>query len=69
MLVLRLKDGDSISLKLEDGRVIIISLEVASRFRTNAFVEAPKSIRIDRIISKKNLINKEDNDRARDPSG
>lgn len=60
-LVLRLKDQDSISIKLEDGRVIKICIEIYSKFRTVAYVEADKSIRIDRL-------KKESHDDSRNPS-
>lgn len=60
-LVLRLKDQDSISIKLEDGRVIKICVEIYSKFRTVAYVEADKSIRIDRL-------KKESHDDSRNPS-
>ena len=52
-LVLRLKDHDSISIKLEDGRVIKICIEIYSKFRSVAYIEADKSIRIDRLKSEK----------------
>jgi sRNA-binding carbon storage regulator CsrA len=43
-LILRLKDKESISIKLEDGREINICIEVAGRSRTVAYIEAPRSI-------------------------
>lgn len=61
-LVLRLHDQDSISLKLEDGRVIKVCIEIYSRFRTVAYIEADKSIRVDRIKAK------ESHDDSRNPS-
>ena len=46
-LVLRLKDSEVISIKLEDGRVINIMLEIHSKYRVISYIEADKSIRID----------------------
>ena len=52
-LVLRLRDSDIISIKLEDGRTIKIHVEIHSRYRVVTYVEADKSIRIDRIKTTK----------------
>ena len=51
-LVLRLRDSDTISIKLEDGRVIQICIQIYSKNRTVAYIDADKSIRIDRIKAK-----------------
>lgn len=63
-LVLRLRDEDTIRFKLEDGREVKVCVHIYSKNRTVAYIEAPKSISVDRIHGKK----KELDDRARDIS-
>ncbi len=52
-----------ISLKLEDGRVIQITIDIHTKNKLVTYIEADKSIRIDRVKSPK-----EESDDKRHPS-
>lgn len=52
-LIARLKDKDTLLIKLEDGRTIRITIDLQSKFRLVTYIEADKSIRIDRIKNQK----------------
>lgn len=61
-LVMRIRDKDSIQVTLEDGRTINICINITSRLKAVAFVDAEKTIQVTRVKAK------EEDEQRRNPS-